>query len=179
MFSLKKIVFLDALSDKNPNFSEPLFLRKWIIRIRNAKTHAKQHATTYALFGSGAFLSDTLSDGLVGLVTPAGLVKPAGLVGVVALNLFTGAVGLGVFCTNCFSFAFFSSSAAFLKKAMRSFTEPMPPFWPNLEPWEEQNKYSGPYFYHDLYNADKMKQQGIFLLHPSTPPPQPTTPMGF
>lgn len=110
---------------------------------------------TYALFGSGAFLSDTFSVGLVGVVgpvVPAVLVVlivfvipvgPEGLVGVVTLNLFTD--GVGVFCTNCFSFAFFSSSAAFLKKAMRSLTEPMPPpngsdgglppGRPNLGPW--------------------------------------------
>ena len=114
---------------------------------------------TYALFGSGAFLSDTFSVGLVGAVGPVEpvvlvvlavlviAVEPEGLVGVVALNLFTD--GVGAFCTNCFSFAFFSSSAAFLKKAMRSLTEPMPPpngsdgglppGRPNLGPWKRHS----------------------------------------
>ena len=112
---------------------------------------------TYALFGSGAFLSDTFSVGLVGAVVPVELVvpvvvvipvEPEGLLGVVAVNLFTD--GVGVFCVNCFSFAFFSSSAAFLKKAMRSLTEPipppngsdggLPPGRPNLGPWKRHNK---------------------------------------
>lgn len=71
-------------------------------------------------------MSETLSVGLVGVV--AFVVVRGGAVGLVgegALNLLTG--GVGAFCTNCFSFAFFSSSAAFLKNAMRSFTEPIPP----------------------------------------------------
>lgn len=112
---------------------------------------------TYALFGSGAFLSDTFSVGLVGAVVSVVLVlpvvvvipfEPEGLVGVVAVNLFTD--GVGAFCANCFSFAFFSSSAAFLKKAMRSLTEPipppigsdggLPPGRPNLGPWKRHNK---------------------------------------
>lgn len=122
--------------------------------------HPQHVFLTYALFGSGAFLSDTFSVGLVGVVGPvepvvlAALavfviaVEPEGLVGVVALNLFTD--GVGAFCTNCFSFAFFSSSAAFLKKAMRSLTEPMPPpngsdgglppGRPNLGPWKRHSR---------------------------------------
>ena len=86
------------------------------------------YSPTYVLLGSGAFLSDTFS------VVVAGLVKPAGLVGDGALNLLTDVGVGGFFCVNCFSLAFFSSSSAFLKKAMRSFTDPMPPFCPNLAP---------------------------------------------
>lgn len=126
--------------------------------------HPQPVVLTYALFGSGAFLSDTFSVGLVGVVGPVEPVVlavlalfvipvgPEGLVGVVALNLFTD--GVGVFCTNCFSFALFSSSAAFLKKAMRSLTEPMPPpngsdgglppGRPNLGPWKRHSKTTKP-----------------------------------
>lgn len=127
----------------------------------NHKLILPQHVfLTYALLGSGAFLSDTFSVGLVGVVGPVEpvvlavlavfviAVEPEGLVGVVALNLFTD--GVEAFCTNCFSFAFFSSSAAFLKKAMRSLTDPipppnesdggLPPGRPNLGPWKRQSR---------------------------------------